>query len=494
MPLTSIRNSKINRLYSGQPPKVLDLFAGCGGLSLGFHRAGYELVGAIEYDEWAARTHGYNFFADHPDAEFHIEAIDITETDARDYVRKLIPGDPIKSIDVIIGGPPCQAFSLIGRAKLRDIKEHPEAHIQDERAQLYKHYLRFVEELQPLVVLIENVPDILKFGGRNIAEDISIELDKLGYDVRYTIMNAVHHGVPQLRDRMFLIGFAKELDVIPKFPFPTHHYILPYGYHRFRKDVIRRSSTSLFGFEHFVIPDENETLGLPAVTSEDALGDLPPFMRHLDGGLTRGAKKLNEFMAYNTEVQPTLYGKLMRNWPGFENKEGGIYDHMIRRLPRDYKIFKEMDPGDEYPQAHQKAKELFYKELENEWKKGNNIIEGSSEYLSLEKKFVPPYNPAKFANKWRKLSRVEPSRTLTAHIGKDTYSHIHYSSTQARTISVREAARLQSFPDGFKFYGTMNPAFKQIGNAVPPLLSYAIADSIREQIRERLSELNAQLA
>jgi DNA (cytosine-5)-methyltransferase 1 len=91
---------------------------------------------------------------------------------------------------------------------------------------------------------------------------------------------------------------------------------------------------------------------------------------------------------------------------------------------------------------------------------------------------VPPYDPSKFPNKWRKLHPDHPSCTLTAHLGKDTYSHIHYDSRQGRTISVREAARLQSFPDGFVFSGAMNSAFRQIGNAVPPLLARAVAEEI----------------
>ena len=90
---------------------------------------------------------------------------------------------------------------------------------------------------------------------------------------------------------------------------------------------------------------------------------------------------------------------------------------------------------------------------------------------------MPPYDAGKFPNKWRKMWRDQPARTLMAHFGKDSYSHIHYDSDQARTISVREAARLQSFPDGFVFCGTMNPAGRQIGNAVPPLLAKALADN-----------------
>ena len=95
---------------------------------------------------------------------------------------------------------------------------------------------------------------------------------------------------------------------------------------------------------------------------------------------------------------------------------------------------------------------------------------------------VPPYPVGNFPNRWCKLRPDQPSRTLLAHIGKDTYSHIHYSDEQARTISVCEAARLQSFPDGFKFEGTMNPAFRQIGNAVPPVMAWKIAEELRKLI------------
>jgi DNA (cytosine-5)-methyltransferase 1 len=108
-------------------------------------------------------------------------------------------------------------------------------------------------------------------------------------------------------------------------------------------------------------------------------------------------------------------------------------------------------------------------------------------WKDLKASMVPPYDPRKFPNKWWKLRRDWPVRTLMAHLGKDGYSHIHYDSMQARTISIREAARLQSFPDGFRFCGTMNPAFRQIGNAVPPLLARALGESILSAMRSASS-------
>jgi DNA (cytosine-5)-methyltransferase 1 len=118
---------------------------------------------------------------------------------------------------------------------------------------------------------------------------------------------------------------------------------------------------------------------------------------------------------------------------------------------------------------------------------GQLIEEGSDAWLALKASIVPPYDHTKFPNKWRKMEPDRPARTLMAHLGKDGYSHIHYDNAQARTISVREAARLQSFPDGFVFCGTMNPAFRQIGNAVPPLLAKAVASELLAQIRTALA-------
>jgi DNA (cytosine-5)-methyltransferase 1 len=141
-----------------------------------------------------------------------------------------------------------------------------------------------------------------------------------------------------------------------------------------------------------------------------------------------------------------------------------------------------MRPGDQYPEAYQVAVQRFKKELARHI--SERRIVASTEGGDLWKSIVPPYDPEKFPNKWWKMVADQPSRTLTAHIGKDTYSHIHYDSSQARTISVREAARLQSFPDGFQFAGAMNAAFRQIGNAVPPLLARAIANTIRRQLKK----------
>ena len=139
-----------------------------------------------------------------------------------------------------------------------------------------------------------------------------------------------------------------------------------------------------------------------------------------------------------------------------------------RRVGSTLPIFRAMRQGAEYPEAHETARALAAREASR-----IGLREGTEAHRDLFARMVPPYDVGKFPNRWWKLEPEQPVRTLMAHIGKDTYSHIHWDSEQARTISVREAARLQGFPDGFVFEGTMNPAFRQIGNAVAPLMAAA---------------------
>jgi DNA (cytosine-5)-methyltransferase 1 len=174
----------------------------------------------------------------------------------------------------------------------------------------------------------------------------------------------------------------------------------------------------------------------------------------------------------------------MRSWPGFEAPADGPCDHVIRYLPRDWPIFERMRPGDEYPKAHEIAEMLFQEQLRARRGAGESVRKRSRAWEDLRRSIVPPYRVDGFPNKWWKLDPDGPSRTLMAHLGKDGYSHIHYDSRQARTISVREAARLQSFPDGFVFNCSMNSAFKQIGNAVPPLMAYQIALTLKQTIQD----------
>jgi DNA (cytosine-5)-methyltransferase 1 len=158
---------------------------------------------------------------------------------------------------------------------------------------------------------------------------------------------------------------------------------------------------------------------------------------------------------------------------------------VIRYLPRDYPIFRMMKCDDQYPQAYQIAQALFQRRLvTRRQRQGIALEKGSEEYKKLLKETVPPYDPEKFPNKWWKLNPDRPSRTLTAHMGKDTYSHIHYDHYQGRVISVREAARLQSFPDGFQFAGAMNAAYTQIGNAVAPKQAFVLGEHVKHLLQK----------
>ena len=148
----------------------------------------------------------------------HSQARDITTTHPEDLAAELDLGPVDRAIDVIVGGPPCQAFARVGRSKLREIDEHPEAFKHDPRARLYQEYLRYVDAFQPLAVLMENVPDVLNHGGQNIAEEICEVLEEKGYVCGYTLLNAAYYGVPQTRERMFLIGYRREIAGQVSFP------------------------------------------------------------------------------------------------------------------------------------------------------------------------------------------------------------------------------------------------------------------------------------
>ena len=480
---------KLNRMRSGGTLRVLDLFAGCGGLSLGFQTAGFEIVGAVEFDPIAAKSHALNFYK-HAGSlqEAHAQARDITKVEPEQLVAELeIGSDVATSVDVIIGGPPCQAFARVGRAKLREVADHPEAFRQDTRGNLYLRYLAYVRKFQPLALLMENVPDVLNYGGHNIPHEMCEVLSEMGYVCRYTLLNAAYYGVPQMRERMFLIAYARELEAEVVFPSPTHWVELPRGYEGSRQVALKSLGGGLFNGDLFTIgfymASREASPELPhAVTAQEALSDLPPITQHLEGKMKRGTRRFNQQIPYPDGVTISSYARVMRDWPGFENHEG-VSDHVIRSLPRDYDIFRRMNPGDQYPEAYQHALNLFQDKLKQLAQEGNVVQPNTLKYEDLKRKIVPPYDAAKFPNKWRKMEPDKPARTLMAHLGKDGYSHIHYDSIQARTISVREAARLQSFPDGFEFCGTMNPAFRQIGNAVPPLFALALARKMKEQIK-----------
>ncbi|MGE0628557.1 MAG: DNA cytosine methyltransferase [Hyphomicrobiaceae bacterium] len=464
------------RSASGYRPRVLDLFAGCGGLSLGFQAAGFDIAAAIEIDATASLTHAANFYSDkgHSTVAAHGMPRDITKLEPGRIGAEFGLGDPARAIDLIIGGPPCQAYARIGRAKLRNVAARPDAFRVDPRANLYLRYLHYIGRLKPLAILMENVPDIMNFGGHNVVQEICEALDGLGYDARYSLINSAHFGVPQMRDRVFMVAFRKELAATTFFPVATHRCDLPAGYVGQRRVALKL--VDLFNGQAYC---DAAGLGhslLPAVTARQAIGDLPAITSHIEGRQRRGAQRFDQLALYQ-QARPSNYARGMRNWPGLQS-DLGVMDHVMRRLPRDTPIFAAMAPGSEYPAAQRLAVELFEREARRRRTKL-----GTAAWDELRRSMVPPYDPGKFPNRWWKLEANKPVRTLTAHIGKDTYTHIHYDDAQGRVISVREAARLQSFPDGFRFCGSMNAAYRQIGNAVPPLMAKSLAELILAELR-----------
>jgi DNA (cytosine-5)-methyltransferase 1 len=432
----------------------------------------------------------------------------MSETPSSIFRELGISGPTEEQVDLLVGGPPCQAFARVGRAKLRHEAHRREeddadiAFLVDGRVNLWRRYLYYVRKTKPLALLMENVPDILNHGGKNVADTVSEHLRKEGYRVRYTLLNASWFGVPQIRERMFLIGIHEDLDGEVLFPAPTHHAALPLGYEGTRataRKLIPGTVELPFGFEHSHrwIDDPDEDGGLPTTTTaEEALADLPP-IHALDllesGKIAGGRKDPSEPATYTSQRPTTAWSRLMREWPRF-GANGHTTGHIIRYLPRDYKIFRLMEEGWEYPEVWRLVEAKREQLMKHRRRAGVHGFEDNGEAKEFARQWTLPYDPEKFPNKWWKLYRDRPVRTLMAHLGKDSYSHIHFDSEQARTISVREAARLQSFPDGFVLRGNMNPALKQIGNAVPPLVAYAIAMAMRAMLGcQRLPDMRCDL-
>lgn len=469
---------------SPHKPTVIDLFSGAGGFSLGFHAAGCRILAAVDIDEMAGRSFAANFSELQPDHAPDVYAGTNTKKPG-DLVRfNLTELRKKHQPDILIGGPPCQGFSRVGRGKLASLSE--DGYAGDIRNTLYERFMEAAEVFRPKAVVMENVPGMQSVDGESVADAAAEDLIRRGYRVGYAALNVVWYGVPQFRERLFFVGIRKDLGINPSLPPTTHHAALPTGY--------SRPETALFlPFEdlHHELSINTSGAHLPATTVSDALGDLPVIKDHLDGSsVARGDFRENR--SYRKGATVTSYARLMRDWPGTEKRRHrrSVDDHVVRRTPRDYETFRRMKPGDRYTEARQIARELFAAELDRLRKRGRDTQPGSPEYDELERSFVPPYPEHMFKDKWRKLVPDQPSWTVPAHLAKDGYSHIHYDGDQARSISVREAARLQSFPDGFRFAGNMGDCFRQIGNAVPPVAAWAIASHLLEALDFRATPLS----
>lgn len=391
-------------------PAVLDLFAGAGGFSLGFHWAGFRTAVAIDHSAVAVETLEGNF-GEHGTKALLRDLATFTPRDLEEYLTKL---GHSPSFDVIIGGPPCQGWSSVGRGKMRSLRT-PGGRRQedsDPRNELYKNFLSFVRYFKPPVAVMENVPGMLSHNGRNVATSVKESLEEVGYQVTWQLLDASDFGVPQARQRLIFVGIRKDLDLTFTFP----KALTPRG-----KRIY------------------------PQVTVREAIGDLPI--------IRNGSREWVRDYKYDPSKLSAFAKKMRRG-----ADRDVVFDHVCRtQNDQDIEAFKLMREGGKYVDLPDRLKR---------------------------------YRDDIFKDKYKKLKWDAPSWTVTAHLSRDCYTHIHPS--QARTISVREAARLQSFPDCFYFAGAMGTKFQLIGNAVPPLLAERIATAIREQVFDSESRRSAR--
>lgn len=344
-------------------PKVIDLFAGVGGLSYGFMQAGFDVVLANEIDESIAMSYSKN----HPNTKMINE--DITKLDIEEIFKSYA-----NSVDVIVGGPPCQGFSQKGKRKT----------IHDERNFLFRYYFKVVEFVKPKYFLIENVPNILTTENGLFKNEIITLFESIGYIVNCAVLKASDYGVPQDRKRAIIIGrLGKNRPSLPK--------------------------------------QKNN-----AVTVYDAISDLA-FLNSGEG---------NEKQNYKNSPS-TNYQKTMRQNTKF------LYNHVATKHSKE--AIKKLEL---IPQG-----------------KGKEVLPSSMLTKSI------------YSGTWSRMLYDGQSVTITTRFDTPSSGRFTHPILN-RCITVREAARIQSFPDDFIFYGSKSSQMKQVGNAVPPLMGKAIAEEI----------------
>ncbi len=465
--------SKLRRIRAGGLARFVDLFCGCGGISLGMAKAGMLPVAGFDEDVPSMRTWWSNFRSELGIHRRANPSIDITSHTAASALAWCGYSDGVNGVDVLVGGPPCQAYSRAGRSKINNLRGEA-AHLDDERGGLYEHFLRYVSEISPLAVVVENVPDTLNYGGEVIPVIICQRLEEMGYRAHFTILNSANYGVPQTRDRIFIMAVHKTVSPITiPFPKPSHRIN--------RQAEARLTQSRMVKVcqdypQWAVIPPQEEAILPSAITVYEALEDLPKILSRNRNGGNLGCVNMLGILPYS-RLPSNGYQELMRTWPGFST-DGFVSANLLREVQRDFEIFGRMKPGDEYPEARKIHEAVFSEEITKRRAIGQKIKDGDSLWTKIYHDMVPPYDTTKFSSKWWKMIPDRPSRTVVAHLQMDTYSHIHYDSEQARAVTVREAARLQSFPDGFRFQGSMKEGYRQVGNAVPSLVANRLSESI----------------
>ena len=396
----------------------IDLFAGCGGLSEGFYRQGFEALAHVEIDHWACETlrermrfYGYK-------AKVINEKVIESDITSNNIISQIDSAIGISSVDIIIGGPPCQAYSTAGR--VRDAK----GMASDPRNFLFESYVKILEHYRPKFFVFENVLGVLsakvddKFIFPQIISALGKEYDVIN-DPQIIIHNTVEYGVPQLRKRIILMGVRK--DIKEKRALDLY------------KDVIKTHWAPDVGSEGKV--------GLKRyVDVKEAIGDLPKVEPGKDASTE----------AFNYPCNNEFLRRIGRRgvYP--------LYDHIARK-------HNELD------------RERFRQMISHHWSFGQL----RREMPQYEHERVRLFDNS-YVVQWWDL----PSKTILAHIYKDGFQFIHPDEKQARTFTVREAARIQSFPDDFVFKGSRGEKYKQIGNAVPPLFAEALAISVKKNLND----------
>lgn len=401
-----------------QKYKFIDLFAGCGGLEDGFMQTGdYECISSVEWLKPQVDTlrhrlkNKYNIL----DADESVLHFDIQREDelfngwsndenfgsslGLDYYVKKSNG-----VDLIIGGPPCQAYSIAGRVRDENGMRN------DYRNYLFEHYLSVVKRYKPKVFVFENVPGILsaKPNDKKIIEIIEEEFKKSGYVIsnkilKYGVVDASKYGVPQRRKRVILLGVRKDLD------------------------SLNSIYDKIDDFYNVILPKYQQK----EVTVGEAIDDLPKISPIWD------EKKRTNKKAYTYQEEI--------NW----------------HIPR-YHNLRDMD---------------IYKMLAEDLETGEKKYTNAAAITKIYEQKVGSKSPI---HRYHVLRKDEPSTTIIAHLYKDGNRFIHYDSSQARSITPREAARLQSFDDDFNFIGSQGSVYQMIGNAVPPKLALAIGKAVKE--------------
>jgi len=374
----------------GRDWTAIDLFCGAGGLSEGFRQAGVHVLAGQDIDA----VFGETFEATHPEAKFIHGPIQDVSAQALLEASDLKPGE----LDVLIGGPPCQGYSVYNHQR----------GIDDPRAGLFNEYLRIVEALQPRWLVMENVTGITSIANGGIVREIQSGMRKLGYRVDMKMLKAEEYGVPQERRRVFFIATREGMCPI-LFPDATHGPELE-----------------------------------PYVTVWDAISDLP--------ALENGEGSTS---------------------PRYRTKPANAYQAVLR--------------GDRVRIENHAAPRLSATNLE----RMEYIPQGGS-WRDIPFDLLPNgMKKAKRSDHTKRYGRPAKSDLACTILTKcDIHWGAYIHPTQNRSFTVREAARLQSFPDSFTFSGSRTEQFVQVGNAVPPLLGRAVAESIKTADTLRLNDTN----